>query len=102
MKVSERPSSSLERWAWTAIFYLSGAVFLACLVAILSFSYFFDLFSWIYFLATGSAVAFAIAAVQRERLTLDMFNAADDASWITRVFRRSSKDSEDRFDMGDD
>ena len=102
MKPSIPQTHSLVRRLWTAIFYLSGAVFLGCLVTIVTLPYLLGSAMWVYLLAVGTAIVFAVAAVQRERLTLDRFHAADDASWLARMFRTTSKDSADSLDTGDD
>ena len=100
MEPSTLHPQPLKHAIFSVIFYCSGAIFLCCLVLIVSLPYLVSPYKWIYFLAAGSGVLFVVTGVMRERLTVDRFDAVEEASWLTRVFRATSRDPTDH--SGDD
>ena len=69
----------LERNVWTAAFRISGLVLVCCMVAIVGFPDTVG-YSWVYWVALGSAlVCGAAAAILRK---LDGEEASSDAAWL--------------------
>jgi alpha-D-ribose 1-methylphosphonate 5-triphosphate synthase subunit PhnG len=83
---------TLGRKLWTAAFRISAVVLILCMVAIVSFTTTIG-YSWVYWVAMGSAVVCAVsAAVLRKSKSEE---AAGDASWLLSFRERDSKQSWD-------
>ena len=97
-KATERNAGSRKSWRRA---FCIGAVFLIlCLVVIVANPVVGTSSQWYYWLALGSAILCAVAAVQL--WSYGRFDAADEGAWLARVGTRSSKDSWDDLGGVDD
>jgi hypothetical protein len=85
---------------WRACFYVGAVPLIGCIAAIATQPLFGATPSWAYWVAIGSAVLCAIAAVQL--WSYERYDAADEGAWLARVGTRSSKSACNDLDGIDD
>jgi len=85
---------------WRGAFCIGAAALICCLVVIAANPVVGSSSPWIYWLAIGSAVLCAVAAVQL--WSYGRYDAAEEGAWLARVGTRSSKGSWDDLDRVDD
>ena len=90
----------VSRAVWRAALFVGAVPLVGCIAAIAAQPRFGATPSWIYWVAVGSAVLCAIAAVQL--WNYERYDAADEAAWLARVGTRSSKSAWDDLDGIDD
>jgi hypothetical protein len=79
---------SLGRKLWIAAFRISAAVLICCMVAIVGFTATVG-YSWVYWVALGSALVCAVSAAVLRKLSSE--EAAGDAAWLLGYRERGSK-----------
>ena len=98
MKSKTRRCRSLTLATWAIVFYCSGACLLGSLVIAICLPQFVNSIEWIYLLSLASGIVFSFAAIRRQRLTHEHFQATDDAAWLTN---ETHMDAADSLDLGD-
>lgn len=78
----------LERRVWTAVFRISGVSLICCMVAIVGFPDTVG-YSWVYWVAVGSAVICGVAAAILRKL--DAEEASGDAMWLLSYRERGDR-----------
>jgi hypothetical protein len=78
----------LARKAWTAVFRISGLALICCMVAIVGFPNTVG-YSWVYWVAVGSAVVCGVAAAILRKL--DGEEASGDAAWLLSYRERGDR-----------
>jgi hypothetical protein len=83
------PLRPLKHRVWTALFRASGLVLVCCMVAIVGFPYTVG-YTWVYWVALGSAAVCGVSAVVLEKR--DSEEASGDAAWLLGYRERGGKE----------
>jgi drug/metabolite transporter (DMT)-like permease len=92
--------AGVNRRLWQGAFCAGAVVLVGCVTFIAASPLTGDTPPWAYWLAVGSAVLCAVAAIKLR--SYERFDAADEGAWLARVGTRSSKSLLDDLDGVDD
>ena len=82
------PPRTVGRKLWTAVFRVSAGMLICCMVAIVGFTPTVG-YSWVYWVAAGSAVVCAVSATILRKYRSE--EAAGDAAWLLGHRERGSR-----------
>jgi len=89
-----------NRKLWRGVFCVAASILICCLVVIALNPAVGSVSPWIFWLALGSSLVCAVAAVQL--WSYERHDAADEGAWLASVGTRSSKESDLDLDGLDD